>query len=131
MPIDFHSTLNAHTYTGRQADPSWTEAITQLVDPHGLDVVDVGCGGGTYSQQWARIGAASVVAVDWSEAILQSAQEAVGGDERIQFRMGTARRPAARRLAPMSSSLGLSCTTSTTCRASWRRQDGSSGRTAC
>ncbi|MDK7329730.1 class I SAM-dependent methyltransferase [Micrococcus luteus] len=90
MPIDFHAKRNARTYVGREAHSSWTTAMTALVNPEGLDVVDVGCGGGIYSQQWARLGASSVVALDWSESILESARDAVGDDPRISFRIGTA-----------------------------------------
>lgn len=90
MPIDFHSSDNAYSYAGRQADPSWAAAMRQLVNPQDLDVVDVGCGGGIYSLEWLRLGAADVVALDWSEPILQSARENAGGDRRIRFRLGTA-----------------------------------------
>jgi hypothetical protein len=49
MPIDFHDSANRHSYSGREADVSWTAAVTELVEPAGTAVVDVGCGGGTYT----------------------------------------------------------------------------------
>ena len=52
MAIDFHSTRNRSTYTGRQADAGWVEAIRRIVDPAGKRVADIGCGGGIYSQAW-------------------------------------------------------------------------------
>lgn len=66
MPIDFHATANARTYAGRNAHTSWSAAIRGVLDPHGLAVVDVGCGGGVYTQAWLDLGAASVVALDLS-----------------------------------------------------------------
>ena len=33
MAIDFHSRRNRSTYTGRQADAGWVEAIRRIVDP--------------------------------------------------------------------------------------------------
>ncbi len=70
MPIDFHDPANARTYSGRDADPTWGTAAVDLVDPRGLRVVDVGCGGGVYSRAWLRLGAAHVVGVDSSAPIL-------------------------------------------------------------
>lgn len=66
MPIDFHDPANRRTYAGRTADAGWGTAVAAIVDPRGLDVVDVGCGGGTYLRAWRRLGARRVVGLDLS-----------------------------------------------------------------
>jgi ubiquinone/menaquinone biosynthesis C-methylase UbiE len=90
MPIDFHDTANRRTYSGREADASWRAAVTQLVDPAGAAVVDVGCGGGTYTRAWHDLGAASVTGVDFSEPILDEARAAHGHLPGVEFRLGEA-----------------------------------------
>ncbi|MGH8063831.1 MAG: hypothetical protein ACRERE_01075 [Candidatus Entotheonellia bacterium] len=60
MPIDFHAETNRHTYTTREAHPTWLQTITAITDPHGKRVIDVGCGG-TYAHAWAQLGAAEVI----------------------------------------------------------------------
>jgi hypothetical protein len=37
MPIDFHSEKNRLSYTTRQANASWKEAIEQIVDVQGKE----------------------------------------------------------------------------------------------
>jgi SAM-dependent methyltransferase len=90
--IDFHDAANQLTYSGRTADPSWAQAVTQLVEPTSAAVVDIGCGGGTYTRAWSALGAASVVGVDFSAPILAAARashrELSGG----RFRRGDAAR---------------------------------------
>lgn len=90
MPIDFHAPSNRHTYAGRAADESWRRAMREITDPAGLDVVDVGCGGGTYSQAWLDLGAARVTGVDFSAEMLAAATEAAAGEERLRFVQGDA-----------------------------------------
>jgi ubiquinone/menaquinone biosynthesis C-methylase UbiE len=90
VPIDFHDTANRGTYSGRAADDSWREAVRTLVDPAGAAVVDVGCGGGTYTRAWHDLGAATVTGVDFSEPILGAAREAHGDLPGVSFRTGEA-----------------------------------------
>lgn len=75
MPIDFHAAANRHTYAGRTADESWRAAIREILDPSDAVVVDLGCGGGTYSRAWLELGAARVIGVDSSEQMLIAARE--------------------------------------------------------
>lgn len=79
MPIDFADPANGDTYSGREADPSWAAAITDIVDPVGGHVVDLGCGGGTYARAWRTLGA-HVTAVDSSAPILESARRSSPAD---------------------------------------------------
>ena len=74
MPVNFHDPALARTYSDRDADPSWSQALGALVDPRGLRAVDLGCGGGTYSRALLRLGAAQVVGVDFSGPILDAAR---------------------------------------------------------
>ncbi|HZH21846.1 MAG TPA: class I SAM-dependent methyltransferase [Geodermatophilus sp.] len=79
VPIDVHAPANRGTYGGRDADASWRDAVRAGLDPAGLDVADVGCGGGVYSRAWSELGAASVVGVDSSAVMLSAAEEETGG----------------------------------------------------
>jgi ubiquinone/menaquinone biosynthesis C-methylase UbiE len=90
VPIDFHDTANRSTYSGREADASWREAVVEIVDPAGATVVDIGCGGGTYTRAWSELGAAGVTGVDFSEPILDAAREAHGDLPGVTFHRGDA-----------------------------------------
>jgi ubiquinone/menaquinone biosynthesis C-methylase UbiE len=90
MPIDFHTEKNRYAYATRQADPSWTQTITSIVDPRGKRVVDIGCGGGIYSQAWMQLGAANVVGIDFSAQMIAAARERLGGVASLAFQRGDA-----------------------------------------
>ncbi len=90
MAIDFHAHANRYTYAGRQAAGDWPDAMRGLIDPTGMRVVDIGCGGGIYTAAWARLDAASVVGVDFSEQMLAAARERNSGAN-VTFRKGDAR----------------------------------------
>jgi ubiquinone/menaquinone biosynthesis C-methylase UbiE len=90
VPIDFHDTANRSTYSGREADPSWRNAALALVDPAGAAVVDIGCGGGTYTRAWSELGAASVTGVDFSVPILAGARKDHGDLSGVTFLPGEA-----------------------------------------
>ena len=90
MPIDFHAEHNRYTYTTRTADPSWTRIITSIVNPRGKRVIDIGCGGGIYSQAWIQLGAAQVIGIDFSEQMVQAATERLSGIAHLTFQHGDA-----------------------------------------
>jgi SAM-dependent methyltransferase len=90
MGIDFHDPGNRSTYSGRVADESWCSAAAELVSAAGADIVDVGCGGGTYTRAWYDLGARTVTGVDFSEPILDSARRDHGGLPGVAFRFGDA-----------------------------------------
>jgi SAM-dependent methyltransferase len=90
VAIDFHDAGNRQTYSGRAADESWLEAVTGLISAAGADVVDVGCGGGTYTRAWHDLGAATVTGVDFSEPQLASARKEHGDLPGVDFRFGEA-----------------------------------------
>ncbi len=90
MGIDFQAPANRRTYSDREADNSWWEGVSRLVDPVGAEVVDVGCGGGTYSRAWHDLGAATVTGVDSSAPILDAARESHGDLPGVRFRPGDA-----------------------------------------
>jgi SAM-dependent methyltransferase len=54
------------------------------------DVIDVGCGGGTYTEAWHELGAATVTGVDFSGAILDAAREGHGHLPGVAFSHGDA-----------------------------------------
>ena len=88
--IDFHDPANRRTYSDREADVSWRDAVVSLVDPVSAHVVDVGCGGGTYLQAWHDLGAAAVTGVDSSEPILEAARESHGHLSGVSLQLGDA-----------------------------------------
>ncbi|MYT32985.1 MULTISPECIES: class I SAM-dependent methyltransferase [unclassified Streptomyces] len=90
MPIDFHDQVNRLTYAQRQAGDGWAKGIRATVSPEGRHVIDVGCGGGVYCAAWLDLGAASVVGVDFSAAILSGARETLGGRPGLTFHQGDA-----------------------------------------
>jgi SAM-dependent methyltransferase len=90
VPINFRDPANRRTYSDREADASWQEAVTALVDPAGAHVVDVGCGGGTYLPAWHDLGAAAVTGVDSSAPILEAARESHGHLSGVSFQLGDA-----------------------------------------
>lgn len=90
MNIDFHDEKNKTAYTGRSADETWLEAMRTIIDPTGMRVVDLGCGGGIYSQAWLELGAKSVVGVDFSHAMLETARSQAAGQDALAFIHGDA-----------------------------------------
>lgn len=91
MPIDFHSAANRATYAQRVAGAELRTLITDVVDPVGARVVDLGCGGGIYTRVWRELGAGHVAAVDFSAEILDGAREHLGGnDPAVTFHIGDA-----------------------------------------
>jgi ubiquinone/menaquinone biosynthesis C-methylase UbiE len=90
MPINFHDARNARTYATREADPSWTQTIFAIVDPVGKRVVDIGCGGGIYTRAWAKLGAASVRGVDFSDVMVNTARERCADLSNVAFQQGDA-----------------------------------------
>jgi SAM-dependent methyltransferase len=88
MAIDFHDPDNRRTYSDRVADASWSQAVAGLVRAPGADVVDIGCGGGTYVRAWHELGAATVTGVDSSAPILEVAEESNGHLPGVSFHHG-------------------------------------------
>jgi len=73
--IDFHLEANRFTYAARTAAGDWSGIVRDLADPTGKRVLDIGCGGGIYSAEWARLGANSVIGIDFSDQMLIAARE--------------------------------------------------------
>lgn len=90
MPIDFHDEAQRLTYAARQADDSWRDAMRSLVDPVGLRVADIGCGGGIYCAAWRELGATSVTGVDFSAAMISGAREHLAGVSGVTLLQGDA-----------------------------------------
>ncbi len=90
MPINFHDKKDRCSYAKRQADSSWITKILEIVNPRGKHVVDIGCGGGIYTRAWARLGAAHVLGLDFSEQMIQTAQELSIDYQNTSFQGGNA-----------------------------------------
>lgn len=92
MTINFHDEKNKTAYSGRSADKTWLEAMRAIIDPAGKRVVDVGSGGGIYSRAWLELGAKSVVGVDFSHAMLETARSQATEQDALSFVHGDALR---------------------------------------
>lgn len=90
MNRDFFNQLQPSTYASRGASSEWKEAIDSLVTIPNQFVLDVGCGGGIYTQALVDLGAAHVTGIDSSETMLEGANEFIGDQERISFAEGNA-----------------------------------------
>ncbi|MGE7602523.1 class I SAM-dependent methyltransferase [Peribacillus sp. NPDC097675] len=91
MGIDFHNEKNRNSYTTRNADNSWSNAIKDLVPIENIsNALDIGCGGGIYSKALSDMGITSVTGVDFSEAILEGARENCKEYQNISFKQGNA-----------------------------------------
>lgn len=91
MGIDFHSKKNQYSYTTRNADNSWINAIRNLIPIENITTaLDIGCGGGIYCKALSDMGVDSVTGIDFSEAILEGARENCKGYKNISFKKGNA-----------------------------------------
>jgi ubiquinone/menaquinone biosynthesis C-methylase UbiE len=91
MAIDFHAPKNRNTYAGRTAGPEWRHAMLQIVDPTGLRVTDIGCGGGIYTAAWADLGAREITGIDFSAQMVRDATDANRGRAGVRVRQADAR----------------------------------------
>lgn len=90
MTMNFHDRQNRSMYTGRSADSSWAQLIAEEVQIAGRKAADIGCGGGIYSKALVGLGAASVVGVDFSLAMLEGAAVFCAELPEIRFQQGNA-----------------------------------------
>jgi len=90
MPINFHDEKNRHSYATRPANESWNVAMRDVVEPHGLRLADIGCGGGIYSRAWADLGAEHVIGVDSSKVMVEAGREQSVGIPNVTFVVGNA-----------------------------------------
>ena len=90
MPIDFADPANRRTYSDRAADATWAGLISRQVDAAEAVVVDIGCGGGTYTRAWSQLGARRVVGVDASAPVVDSARQDHGALPGVEFVEGDA-----------------------------------------
>ncbi|MCL6600396.1 MAG: class I SAM-dependent methyltransferase [Alicyclobacillus macrosporangiidus] len=90
MPIDFHDEKHRRSYATRTADDSWKHMMRQIIDPRGLRVADIGCGGGIYSRAWVDLGADQVIGVDSSKVMVDAAREQSARMSNVYFVVGDA-----------------------------------------
>src|ERR1700680_1940355 len=91
---DEHQPLNAILTAINPARLDYfTRVLMDLgVDPSGKTVVDIGCGGGLFAEEFAKLGA-QVIGVDPSAASLATARShAAGAGWRIDYREGSGER---------------------------------------
>lgn len=81
----------ADRLSARFANARITQAIASAVPFNGKRVLDLGCGDGAYSVEFAQLGAASVLGIDPAEAAIEAARQRalrMGLHERIEFAVG-------------------------------------------
>jgi 2-polyprenyl-6-hydroxyphenyl methylase/3-demethylubiquinone-9 3-methyltransferase len=91
---DEHQPLNAiRTAINPARLVYFTRALQEVgVDPAGKTVVDIGCGGGLFAEEFARLGA-QVIGVDPSASSLDTARvHAAASGLNIDYRLGTGER---------------------------------------
>jgi len=88
MGIDFFDPANQETYANRLASSDWRERMTRLVAPAGKEVIDVGCGGGIYTQAWLVLGARRVTGIDQSTVMLEQAERSLHVQQGQQGQQG-------------------------------------------
>ncbi|MFD3448751.1 class I SAM-dependent methyltransferase [Microbacteriaceae bacterium 4G12] len=88
--MNFFDEKNKHSYTTREADVTWVNAIRDVIDVTEKEAVDIGCGGGIYSRTLLEMGVKKVTGVDFSKAMLEGAREYCQGISNISFQEGTA-----------------------------------------
>ncbi|WP_054704497.1 class I SAM-dependent methyltransferase [Bacillus sp. JCM 19041] len=90
MSINFHDSNHAR-YATREADGEWTTFIKQLIDYQSIDLaVDIACGGGIYTKALINAGAKKAIGIDFSDAMLKSANQNNGDQQQVQFLKGEA-----------------------------------------
>lgn len=85
MALNFNDPAIRNTYALRTADRSWKESILETLNPQGMRVADIGCGGGIYSTAWLELGAESVVGVDFSPQMIQAAEARCDEQPNLSF----------------------------------------------
>lgn len=93
LPLNFHDQENHYTYSKRQVDPSWINKILEIVNPKGKYIIDIGCGGGIYTRAWAQLGAAQVLAPDFSDQMIPTTKEMSTDFTNASFQIGNAISP--------------------------------------
>jgi len=73
--MKFSEPVTARTYSDRSVDPSWIEWCKSELNPVDKDIIDIGCGGGIYSDGFLQCGANSVTGVDASEQYVLEARK--------------------------------------------------------
>ncbi|WP_269412297.1 class I SAM-dependent methyltransferase [Lentibacillus daqui] len=91
MGIDFHNEKNKHSYVTRKVDDTWLSAITALIQGRAINkAVDIGTGGGIYAKALADLGIPSITGIDFSEVMLDGAEQYCRLYEQIEFKLGNA-----------------------------------------
>lgn len=90
MEMNFHDPFNRKSYSERNIDPAWIGMFSKWVDVNEKIAVDIGCGGGLYSNILAQLGAKQVIGLDYSTEMLITARENNFFPDRLDFRMGNA-----------------------------------------
>ncbi len=76
----------------RLANGRISRAVEDLVNVAGRDVIDIGCGDGTYSMELARAGARRVLGVDAAAMAIERARQRAAGNDQVEFEVGDATR---------------------------------------
>lgn len=72
----------------RLANERMTRGICEATDWAGKNVLDIGCGDGTFTQTLIQMGAAGVLGLDPATAAIEKAAENSKGNQKLRFEVG-------------------------------------------
>jgi len=73
--------------SSRMANLRLTESVLELCDLRGKRVIDLGCGDGTYTLEWAKRKPSYLLGVDAAKLAVQSAKKKARGLKFVEFRV--------------------------------------------
>lgn len=88
--MDFNILETKALYGDRVAHSSWNDWCKLNLRPEGKDVLDIGCGGGIYSNAFNNLGAKTVIGIDSSEQYIAELKRLTGKDSALTFSVGSA-----------------------------------------
>src|SRR5690625_583331 len=92
MPIDFHDERNKNSYSSRNADKSWKDAMKSLTEGVVINkAADIGCGCGNYCKAIHDMGGPFVSSVDYSAwKLKETNQKLEKYDRQVSYKIGYA-----------------------------------------
>ncbi len=90
VSINFFDRKNEQVYANRKVDDAWMALIGKEVQVKDKVGVDIGCGGGIYTEKLLQLGARRITAFDQSPVMLDAAKDSLGSNEKVNFKLGKA-----------------------------------------
>ncbi|MBR7795065.1 MULTISPECIES: class I SAM-dependent methyltransferase [Virgibacillus] len=90
--MNFHELEHKEMYATREADSSWINIVTTLMNQPAsrIRAADIGCGGGIYAKALAEMGIPTVIGIDFSDVMLTAAKQNCQNYSQLSFKKGNA-----------------------------------------